>query len=68
MKLTGLWRESTFLEYVGRNVNMDTYADILMDALSKKKNSKLAPDCSLYWGIKYLKSNMFFLSGKLILK
>jgi hypothetical protein len=28
-------RESTFLEYVGKNANMDAYADILMDALSK---------------------------------
>ena len=35
MKLTGHSRESTFLEYVGKNANMDTYADILMDALSK---------------------------------
>jgi len=35
MKLTGHSRESTFLEYVGKNANMDAYADILMDALSK---------------------------------
>jgi hypothetical protein len=38
MKLTGHSRESTFLEYVGKNANMDTYADILMDALSKSNN------------------------------
>ena len=38
MKLTGHSRESTFLEYVGKNPNMDTYADILMDALSKRDN------------------------------
>jgi len=35
MEITGHSRESTFLEYVGKNANMDTYADILMDALSK---------------------------------
>ena len=35
MKLTGHSRESAFLEYVGKNANMDTYTDILMDALSK---------------------------------
>jgi|TARA_B110000261_G_scaffold93268_1_gene105814 hypothetical protein len=38
MKLTGHSRESTFLEYVGKNENMDTYADILMDVLSKNNN------------------------------
>ena len=38
MKLIGHSRESTFLEYVGKNANMDTYADILMDALSKSNN------------------------------
>ena len=40
MKLKVHSRESTFLEYVGKNENMDTYADILMDVLSKN-NSKL---------------------------
>jgi len=35
MKLTGHSRESTFLEYVGKNANMDAYSGILMDALSK---------------------------------
>jgi hypothetical protein len=38
MKLTGHSRESTFLEYVGKNANMHTYADILMDVLSKSNN------------------------------
>ena len=38
MKLTGHSRESTFLEYVSKNANMDTYADIFMDALSKSNN------------------------------
>jgi integrase len=37
MKLTGHSRESTLLEYVGKNANMDIYADILMDVLSKKQ-------------------------------
>ena len=34
MEITGHSRESTFLEYVGKNANMDTYADILMGVLS----------------------------------
>ena len=38
MKLTGHSRKSRFLEYVGKNANMDTYADILMDVLSKNNN------------------------------
>ena len=38
MKLTGHSRESTLLEYVGKNANMDIYADILMDVLSKNNN------------------------------
>ena len=38
MKLSGHSSESTFLEYVGKNENMDTYADILMDVLSKNNN------------------------------
>ena len=41
MKLSGHSKESTFLEYVGKNENMDRYADILMDVLSKN-NIKLA--------------------------
>jgi hypothetical protein len=38
MKLKVHSRESTFLEYVSKNANMDTYADILMDVLSKNNN------------------------------
>ena len=36
MEITGHSRESTFLEYVGKNATMDPYADILIDTLSKK--------------------------------
>ena len=35
MDVTFPWVTCMFLEYVDKNANMDTYADILMDALSK---------------------------------
>ena len=39
MKPTGHLKESMFLKYVDKNVNMDSYADILMSVLSKNNNT-----------------------------
>tara|TARA_B100000902_G_C27057669_1_gene787432 strand:- start:582 stop:722 length:141 start_codon:yes stop_codon:yes gene_type:complete len=46
MKLTGHYSDSKFLEYIFKNANMDTYANIFDECINQKIiiNSKLALD------------------------